>query len=332
MKKLKTKLITTVFLIFYVLFGLLIPTSFAVVYPGTFSFEGEVGKQGTEISFIDGDKSGSDCLAKVVAIVGEHDDVLEVSDNSGTYIVDIWDQFDSSQNNAEIEFYMRTSDVSKATWVIIAGDLENWDDGIDFTIQGSNMLIYRDGDSPISISVSSEKWYKIKISWECSSKKWSLYLDDALKADDIQFSHSEKADSFKGLQISTVGGHTGYSSYFDGIKYSWDILGGLPDWIIPTIIGSVAFIAVIVVVIKLKGRKSEKKMKVPKERKPKTPKAFRSQERIVDGKVVTAGARIVDGKVIDESTPTVKASFCPSCGASIREGAEFCESCGKELK
>jgi len=340
MKSISRKSKTFAFLTFFLLFGFGIPSALSLVFPGTYSFEGEVGVKGTNISFIDGDDSGSSCVAQVVERAGDHDEVLELSDDSGSGIVKINNNFASTQATGSIELYIRSDNVYYGLTIKIASATgDTWDDGIIFFIQ-SDKAYFDVGSGNEIENVNDDTWYLIKVEWNCEAETWSAWIDGEEVFKDGGFSQSETAVGFGGIQMETVGGHSGYDYYIDAIKYSWDALGGLPSWLIPTIIGGIATAGgIAVVVIVLKRRQMEvgpEGTKAPRAKKARTPKAFSRESRIQGGKVVPTAQRIRGGQVVEkEASPVVSSPsatrFCPSCGKSATAGTTICESCGNVI-
>ena len=203
-------------------FSVLIPLGLSESPYGTFNFDGETGKSGTNISFVDVDATGGSCTASVVASLGDFEEVLQLNDTSGLCQADIRHNFSAPQETGSIQLYFRSSNVNKGCYIRIAGDIDNYDDGIRILIRFNNLTIIQYGLPDINKHIQNDKWYKLFIEWDCSNQVWGVYIDDDQLRTDLQYSYGSFPSEMKGIRFDTVGEDSGYQYFFDAICVSWD--------------------------------------------------------------------------------------------------------------
>jgi hypothetical protein len=199
-------------------------------YPGTFSFEDEIGQIGYEISIMDNYYAASSCYADVISDLGGHNDVLHLRD--GTSGGSVWFEniFEVEQSNGSIEFWIRTTDASLGT------ELRLYDDTYTVGNQAGQFKIgfdtfqVRNGSSWVELTdpiPQDNMWYHISLHFESSmggymglsQYTYSIEID----GDNVgTFDYIYTPMNIRVIHFTTGYTNTNFDSYIDAVGYSWD--------------------------------------------------------------------------------------------------------------
>ncbi|MGB5912593.1 MAG: hypothetical protein WBH31_15480 [Promethearchaeia archaeon] len=193
---------------------------------------------------------------RVEESVGGHKKVVRLYDRDNrldeTY-AQITQNFEQSQSSGAIEYWFRTDDAAKTTFMTIYDEPFS-EFQINLVIQSNTFFIlcyYVGGpgwDGPVGwvyflsgATIENDKWYHFKVTFECGwggfdglpADSFSVYINgikwvfvsagSALVFDQLPFSGGGVLGLDK-IAFFTHGKEGWYSSYFDAIGYSWD------DW------------------------------------------------------------------------------------------------------
>ena len=154
----------------------------------------------------------------ITASVGDHYNVLEIEDNKSPDSGYAYNDF-SDQTSGTVDFWFRTNDSSKESWIIIEDNALT--DSASLKIKNGkfqyldNVLFWQN----VGLEAISDTWYHIKINFNCTDA-WYLWIDGIQQTLDgyTLYGNPIAMDSFKiSTQIDV-----GYSIYLDAVGYSWD--------------------------------------------------------------------------------------------------------------
>jgi len=215
-------------------------------YNATFDFNNEiVGTNGTNIDFIDLATIGVDTTIQIISLLNGHRKVLELNDNDVGAEVIGQNTFDSTRLFGTIELFIRNTDTSLRTDILIRSGITN---ALQVAIAGNtaNQLQYFDGIWNNIVSIIDNIWYHIRIDFECGADGYESLAPDTfhiyvngIKYSDLSFRNT--VSTVNNLRLQTNVGNSGYFTYFDAIGYSWfkpnynftnDVIGSFPEfWI-----------------------------------------------------------------------------------------------------
>jgi hypothetical protein len=193
-------------------------------YTSSYDFLDEaVGTENDDISWIDWyDAYAENCNIEIISSLGGHDHVVQMTDNDSPDHYYGRDVFSSLQESGSMEFYWRTTDVTKETRLY----MQNSGFG-PYLLINEGYIQYYLGTIFYNIkSANSNQWYHIRIDFECGSGKYMGLSADTyyVYIDGVQYG----AYNFKSPQteietvVCTSGmSDSGYSSFYDAIGYSW---------------------------------------------------------------------------------------------------------------
>ncbi|MDD3151058.1 MAG: LamG domain-containing protein, partial [Candidatus Gastranaerophilales bacterium] len=123
-----------------------------------------------------------------------------------------------TQQSGEIEFYARVNQSSKYFSIYLMDEAGNLAVRAYFhnsnRFQGVNDW-YFSGSTSYSINT----WYKLKIAFNCSTKKWTMYANDAIVLNDFTFTDNILVGGIKAFAFHNFDTHAGFA---DQISFSWD--------------------------------------------------------------------------------------------------------------
>ncbi|MBY8990896.1 MAG: hypothetical protein KGD58_09090 [Candidatus Lokiarchaeota archaeon] len=215
-------------------------------YPGANSFDNDkIGDEPAWFSEVNSD--GGD--VQVIENLEEHKSVLDLEDTNNSDNVFARRTFFSFPNHGTIEYWMRTDNADKSCGFRLDGG---------FVLAAliairtrDNQLQRYNGTNWINITtIENNKWYHIRIDFECSTGNysglseysWKLYLNGGLPygirtirnifnlyktVEPFSFINNRSfADS---AAWNTVEADNGYHYYIDAIGFSWDAFYNLND-------------------------------------------------------------------------------------------------------
>jgi len=188
------------------------------LYNATYSFTDVLdGTEGDSIDLIQTDNSDANCGVEIIGVMGDHKKVLEIDDQNAAgrayFFCD-----DISQTSGTVEFWFRTTDVTKDTSIFFWSGASNTI-RVQFSaskIKYSDGGVYQDAIDP----AVNDVWYHIRIVFDCTPDTFDLYIDNILIDSGIDFDNAVASILF--IYVSTSDGHTWYTSYVDAIDFSWD--------------------------------------------------------------------------------------------------------------
>ncbi len=187
-------------------------------YPATFGFEDDKGRTDTSISFVDGIESGSN-VVNVSEELDGHKDYLDYQDDNYFY-----NNF-SSQTMGYIDFWIRTETLDSINgdqlWISVRDSTQ---DALTLQFFNGEITSLEDGTpSPGWYFYSVDTWYHIKILFNCSSEKYSVWINDILVRSEKDFAYSSTYNYSAGVEeLRFDSYYSPVRRYFDAIGYSWD--------------------------------------------------------------------------------------------------------------
>ena len=191
-------------------------------YLGSESFINEaIGSNSTQIEFVTSDSSSVESYVKIYEEIEGHSQVLGVKEGASDHS-DFYHQI-LNQNMATIEWWWCSS---KASGGILSMDFRYGStDAIRLYIRDGKIK-YHDGNYHDVMSVSSDTWYRMKLSFVGDipgyypelEYKFDLYVDEVLKVEGGDFASNQA--NINRIGISTSGDP--FTGYFDAFGYSWD--------------------------------------------------------------------------------------------------------------
>ena len=180
-------------------------------YPGTFSFNGEVGETGTAVSFID--IEDANVVSEVLSFQNNHNSVLSFSNPTGS--PERVENTLGGVTNGTIELWVLHNLKSVRSALVIGQD-------------GGNRLIVEWGDTGM-LSIyngswndlepySTNTWYHVRIEFDCADD-WHLWINGTQKDPAEGWSFDGSPDSMNEFYFNT---RDGGEVYLDAIGYSWD--------------------------------------------------------------------------------------------------------------
>jgi len=182
-------------------------------YPGTYSFTNEIGKSGTNISFVNTATLPNSCSAKIDTILNNHRAILNLThDGGGSYPL-IIHNIDTAQTSGTWEWWWATSDVTQMQDIRFAGST---DPIITLRIYNSKYY-YSDGVVMTEIvgDVPTNNIFDhFKIVFNCDSDTYDVYINKVLRVNDGAF--YAVAIYVNNIQIWDISNAV-YSQYIDAI-------------------------------------------------------------------------------------------------------------------
>ncbi|GAH39221.1 unnamed protein product, partial [marine sediment metagenome] len=189
-------------------------TSIDKHYEGSYSFVGEVGKNGTDISFLDSTNYGDKFV--VIDEFNDHKEVLRCE--SYGYNAQ---HFECGVAEGTIEYWF-AGWTEKRTLQYLRTD---GGDAIQFRTNDlgeSDFFQYYNGSDWVSVANASDyDWFHIRFDFDCVTDIYHIYVNEELVASDIDFlNNGTEIDNFYIEPDEWTGGT--YYSYFDAFGFSWD--------------------------------------------------------------------------------------------------------------
>lgn len=172
------------------------------------------------ISFLNTGSIGTGCEIEITPEFNEHKKVFRIYDNN--VLTAVWTgQKYSSKTSGIIEFYMKTSDITKEHSTMFPNNgwtktaMQMRIDDSYFWYEGAGWIIIP--NSPIPVN---NQWYHIKIEFDCITHKQTIWIDD-VSSGELDFSDST-ADEIRYFIMRSKTVDSGYYCYWDSISYSWE--------------------------------------------------------------------------------------------------------------
>jgi len=194
-------------------------------YKGTYSFENDmVGGDPNDFTI---DESGG--TVNVVSEIGEHKNILELTDISATDAVIAKQTFGTNQSYGTVEWWMRINNTDPPDF-LYAG-IKNGNDRLAQVCIGNDEIWYLTNIYPYwhhtGIRGEMNTWFHFRIDFECTTGNYmglsqyyyNLYINGTLNGVYGFFSVEDEAESF---QAETDAGPMNFIGYIDAIGYSWD--------------------------------------------------------------------------------------------------------------
>ncbi|MHA1931361.1 MAG: hypothetical protein ACW96X_02410 [Promethearchaeota archaeon] len=197
-------------------------------YPATYGFENDEDEtipEGWEyrLTIPQGDSS-----INVISTLDGHEKVLDLNKGNtyGSHL--IMSQNFSAQEYGTIEFWLRTTDVTEKTEIILRNESGSFCAISISQGAGSTFTIYASGGwQSLSYPATNNKWYHIKLQFECGTgnhygldQYYFRAFIDGLEFGDYNFAaNAIYLDTFVIVQPWDT---DNYHSYFDAIGYSWN--------------------------------------------------------------------------------------------------------------
>ncbi|MFX1256670.1 MAG: hypothetical protein ACFFAN_02340 [Promethearchaeota archaeon] len=165
------------------------------------------------------DESGG--IVNVIAGIDGHSKVLELFDTNPCYYVEAVQQF-AAQTSGTVEFYFRVGN-SNLSLTTMDYSLRDASDNLAIKLRTINdNLQYHDGGAYQNImNIEANKWYHLRIAFDCNVETFDLYFDGIKKVDDGAFYAS--VDSVSKFRVGTDSCNIRYYIYIDAVGYSWNI-------------------------------------------------------------------------------------------------------------
>jgi len=168
------------------------------------------------------ESNGGTC--QVIPSLGSHHKVVELYDSSVTDFVGyigMTNNFSSKQTAGTVEFYFRSNDVNKRTYIYLYEN--STDEGIFFVVMYNRTWYYKDmtffGLEPIE----SNKWYHFAIEFDSTLGIFWLWIDGTrITKFGGDYQYQNNNTGMNHLSINTFVYDMDYSSYIDAVGYSWD--------------------------------------------------------------------------------------------------------------
>ena len=177
-------------------------------YPGSFSFEYDLGLQGTSIGFIDKVSSGS---SEVIYIKDGHDTALKLWSNA-----DITHNFNEARLFGKVEFwyYAESNTVSKSI-LLKDGDTTR----IELNAASNGKWSHHDGTQTVyNDGYNSGEWYHHLIEWE-SNNRFNWFVNGDIMVDrDTMKSNVTDGDGINNVNFTS----STEAVYIDGYGEVWE--------------------------------------------------------------------------------------------------------------
>jgi hypothetical protein len=149
--------------------------------------------------------------------LNNHRKIVELADSSAVNPIHARNTFDSSQTSGNVEFWIRTTDITKSTWIVFFDSSDN--EIFYFIIRASKFQYYQSGYKDIMAGISNNVWYHIRIDFDCTTDLVDYYVNQELKKENALF--SSVSNNANKISFQTDGASI-VNSYFDAVGYSWD--------------------------------------------------------------------------------------------------------------
>ena len=212
-------------------------TEYTELYNATYSFTNEInGTSGVNITFINIDNSNINTGSRIIPLLDGHKKVLELFDNNVSGFFDLITEFNLTQNFGTIDWWWRTDNTNFLNQMMFRQN----------TTRGPRLLIndgfikYIDGGTNNIVSVINNKWYHLRLDFECSVSGYEGLASDTffitingIKYGSFPFDNPlVEIDNIWFISSTT---DFDYSTFIDGIGYSWDNFYSIGNNLIPFI-------------------------------------------------------------------------------------------------
>lgn len=192
------------------------------IFNSTYSFENDAIGGNPEDWIIDDESGGT---VNVIEIEGDHHNVIEMSDTSGSALLDIHNDF-TLQENGTVEYFMRSSN----TYNAFALTLRDGSTNAIYVTLYQDFHQYNYGGWNQIVSASDDTWYHIRIDFECGTGSYMGLSADTYNIfiNGVQYgaySFTTSVDSVNNLRINTNTAASAYVGYIDAVGYSWEANG-----------------------------------------------------------------------------------------------------------
>jgi len=199
------------------------------VYNGTYDFrEFADGTEGYDITgFADYYGAGANTSGKIISEMDDHKKVLELKDQSVVSQVRIRHNFDYTEVDSTIEFWLASNTTSsgyRGLYVYF------YDQDLVWTmclVISDTVLRYYNGTSDYTIhTITANEFFHVKLVLDDTADTYDVYVNDVLKETDINYISASTSNAYQ-IYFCTRSTNTGYKMHVDAVSYSGD-----PDYTI----------------------------------------------------------------------------------------------------
>jgi len=164
---------------------------------------------------------GAGTHLEIIANKTEHEKVVECYDNSGSYCR-MYDDI-SSQTAGTIEWWFRCTETDKLFYFQLYETAVSYVDPYrKVCIRIWNGILEFEGSTDLINPLEADRWYHVRLDFNCSSDTCDCYINGTLKADDQPFERTGSAIDY--FVLNSDSPHTGgYYVWVDAVDYSWSI-------------------------------------------------------------------------------------------------------------
>lgn len=197
-------------------FNLRNSSEYTGIYNASYSFINEVGLNDIDIDFIDSATVDTDTTASIISQLDGHSEILEIYDNDATNVVIIKNNF-LNQSNGIIEFWIRTTDITKESYIrLYENDLGII--AINLGIIGSQIKEFSSGSWNDIVAILNNEWYHISVDFDCTTDIYDIYVNGIIY-NNKPFRNN--VDFINQMYIASKFADSNYFTYYDAIGYSW---------------------------------------------------------------------------------------------------------------
>lgn len=195
-------------------------------YPATYGFECDENNKFPKGWY---ENSGANGYAKVVNGIGGHNKVLECySNSSDDSRVDSIIFFDPQEQGSVEFWWYKSSSYTSAAIVDFWGEtpgmcisirVDHWE------APSQNKVEYQSGGGYLDTGYSyytDDKWMHIRIDFDCSSDTYSLWIDQVLYLENIDFINSKDETGINQMRFDSYNAGNAVLYYVDAVGFSWD--------------------------------------------------------------------------------------------------------------
>jgi len=183
-------------------------------YLGTYSFTNDI---------VGAEPAGWTCFhpsggsTNVISAFGGHSKVVHEYDNDASTSAYIRNDFNRVTGTIEFWVQMVSTDFGS---VPIEESWGSWNLGVQWN---AGMFQYYDGNFHDIMSYSINHWYHFRVQWDCTSKKWWLWIDGTQKDGGTGFNMRNVAVTSLTHIVFFCGSNPSVNThqYIDAVDYSW---------------------------------------------------------------------------------------------------------------
>lgn len=190
-------------------------------YNGTYTFTGEVGMTGTNISFID--YSSHSGICDVVEEVDGHRDVLKIENDVGISENKYVQNNMSNEADGAVEFWFRTEDNTMENYLYLQNES---DIVISFYVNAGTFNVWTTSKQVLT-TCNNDEWYHVRIDFDSEDDKYYVYINN-IKYGAYDYYLSGDFDYINNVYLGMYLTQD-ITYYFDAFGYSWDSNYALGD-------------------------------------------------------------------------------------------------------